>query len=181
MTRRPKKYEKRRYKDNRDWVKTNEQYVVRGTFYLDFGFSENWDTELAQMNEGKHGGQYKFPDSFIKWQAVWHQWVDYRGLEGISRSLEKLGVIPYSEDYSTAWYRIHGYVPSIKLPQYKELNIATDGTGCKRSGYMQFKYGTKRTRGKYVMVVITVDTKRKKLLKVDVHIEGEATRNPRSG
>jgi len=36
MARRPNKFGKREYKDDRDWVRYNEELVVRGTFYLDF-------------------------------------------------------------------------------------------------------------------------------------------------
>jgi hypothetical protein len=66
-------------KDTRDWKRYNEELVVRGEFYLDFEFVPNWNEELKEMNRRKRGGQYKFPDSFIKWQAVWKQWIDYRG------------------------------------------------------------------------------------------------------
>lgn len=180
MGRRPRKFGKRTYKDNRDWVKTNEEYVIRGTFYLDFSFRDNWDKELKKMNQGKRGGQYLFPDSFIKWLAVWHQLVDYRGLEGISRKLAELGFIPYFEDYSTAWYRIHDFVPSIKLPTSKKLNISTDGTGMRGGNggrYLEMKYG-KKGRGKYIVVTITVDSKRKKLLDIEAHVEGKGPSEP---
>lgn len=128
------------------------------------------------MNMGKVGRPFKFPNSLMQYLAVWHQWVDYRGLEGISRCLVDLGLIPYSDDYTTAWYRIHDFVPSIKLPSYKELNTATDGTGCrKRNGgtYKEFRYGEKKGRRKYLVVTITVDIKHKKLLKIEAHMEGK--------
>ena len=133
MVRRPKRYGKRKYKDNRDWPKYNKELVVRWTFFFDFSFVENWDKELARMNGGKRGGQYLFPDSFMHWLATWHQLVPYRGLEGIARKLEGIHIIPAHENYSTAWYRIHDYIPEIKLPTFKELNISGDGTGM-RSG-----------------------------------------------
>ena len=76
--------------------------------------SGNWDEELDKMNEGKKGRPYEFSESFIKIQAVWHQqWVDYRGLEGIARSLERLCLIPYYDDYTTIWHRVHGMRPEI--------------------------------------------------------------------
>jgi len=62
--------------------------------------------------------QYEFPESFIKIQAVWHQWVDY-SIEGIARSLEKLCLIPYHDDYTTIWQRVHDMKPEIKLPTYE--------------------------------------------------------------
>jgi len=46
----------------RHWCKYNEELVVRGTFFLDFSFVENWDKELEKMDRGQRGGQYLFPD-----------------------------------------------------------------------------------------------------------------------
>ncbi len=166
---------KKKYKDSRDWAKTNEMYVVRGEFYLDFDFVINWQKELIEMNEGKVGAPFKFPESFMKWQAVWHQFVDYRGLEGIARSLSRLMLIPEYDDYTTAWYRIHGMKPEITLPDYDDLDIGSDGSGLKTNNageYKVFKYGERKGRRKFVVVTITADSHHK-LLDVDAHIEGE--------
>ena len=67
-----------------------------------------------------------------------------RGLEGISRQLQKSRIIPHVEDFTTAWYRIHDFVPDVKLPSFKKLNIATDLTGMHPGNggrYLEFKYG----------------------------------------
>lgn len=169
----------RKRKDNRNWPEYNEELVIRGTFFLDFGIFKDWDKELKRMNRHKMGGRYIFPESFIKWEAVWKQLIDYRGLEGITRKLEEAGLIPQYNDYTTIWHRIHNFKPEITLPNSKRFGIASDGTGLKtdNSGeYMRQKYGRKRK--KYVVVVITADKKRKKLLDVDVHIEGEGETEP---
>jgi hypothetical protein len=165
---------------SRDWRSYNEELVVRGEFYLDFDFVSNWNRELKEMNRKKRGGQYKFPDSFIKWETVWKQWVDYRGLEGIARSLAKMGFIPGYNDYTTIWHRVHDMVPEIKLPTDKELEVATDGSGLKTNNageYRVFRYGEK-TRKKHLVVVITADIKHRKLLKVEAHVEGEGKSEP---
>ena len=109
--------------------------------------------------------------------------MDYRGLEGLSRCIADQGVIPKAEDFSTAWARIHNFNPKIKLPSFKDLNIGTDGTGMSPrngGGYLEFKYGKKR-RKKYIMVVVTVDVKHKKLLAVEAHVEGEGLSEPEIG
>ena len=171
---------KKKYKDKRDWRKTNEMYVVRGEFYLDFDFVANWKKELREMNEGKVGAPFLFPESFMKWQAVWHQFVDYRGLEGIARKLSKFGLIPEYDDYTTAWYRIHKMKPEIVLPDYDELEVGSDGSGLKSNNageYRVFKYG-ERTRKKYLVIVITADVRHKKLLDADAHMEGEGEDEP---
>ncbi len=43
------------YKDERNWVEYNEEFVIRGTFFFDLDFVEKWDIELKRMNEGKRG------------------------------------------------------------------------------------------------------------------------------
>lgn len=174
---------KRKNKDNRNWKQYNEQLVVRGEFYLDFKFVGNWNKELKEMNKRKRGGQYKYPASFIKWEAVWKQWIDYRGLEGIARSLAKLCLIPNYNDYSTIWHRVHDMIPEIRLPTEKEIEVASDGSGLKTNNageYRIYKYGKKKsTKKKHLVVVITADIKHKKLLNVDVHIEGKGKSEPR--
>ena len=100
MVKRPKTYKKKKYKDNRNWPEYNEQLVVRGKFFLDFSFIENWDKELEKMNDGKIGATYRLPDSFIKWEAVWHQWLGYRSFEGVARKFSEIGLIKEYNDYS---------------------------------------------------------------------------------
>lgn len=35
------------FKDRRDWGQYNEEFVIRGYFYLDLGFRERWNEELG--------------------------------------------------------------------------------------------------------------------------------------
>lgn len=156
--------------------------VVRGEFYLDFSFVENWNKELEEMNRGKVGAPFLFPESFMKWQAVWHQFVDYRGLEGIARSLERLKMIPKHDNYGTVWYRVHDMKPEIALPDYNDLDAGTDGSGLKTNNageYRAFKYGERKGQHKYVVVIITADVKHRKLLEVEAHIQGEGEDEPK--
>jgi hypothetical protein len=173
---------KKKPEDNRDWVKTNEMYVVRGEFYLDFDFVMNWQKELEYMNKGKVGAPFRFPESFMKWQAVWHQFVDYRGLEGVARSLSRLMLIPEYDDYTTIWKRIHKMRPEIILPDYDDLDAGSDGSGLKTNNageYRSFKYGERKGQHRYVVVIITADVKHRKLLAVDAHIQGEGQDEPK--
>ncbi|MGC9193718.1 MAG: hypothetical protein ACP5FQ_07510, partial [Thermoplasmata archaeon] len=104
------------------------------------------------------------------------QLIDYRGLEGIGRMLAKYKLIPYFGDYTTLWNRIHKIKPKIIMPDYKDLELASDGTGLKTSNageYRLFKYGDPdRNKKKYLIVVITSDVKKKKLLNLEIHIQG---------
>lgn len=165
------------YHDRRDWARYNESLVLRGEFYLDLAPFRTWEQELATMNRGKRGGQYRIPESFIRWLVIWKQLVDYRGLEGITRQLAALRLIPTYPDYTTLWHRIHGLTPALKLPKYSELELASDGTGLKTSNageYRIFRYGDPEAKQrKHLVVVITADVKRKKVIGIEVHIEGK--------
>ncbi len=164
--------------DKRNWPEYNEQLVVRGEFYLDLSFIDDWYSELKKANESKRGGgQFKFPESFIGWLVTWKQLVVYRGLEGIARKLCQFGLIPKYPDFSTIFTRIHDLVPDISMPSFSEAEVGTDGSGLKTNNageYRIFKYGDRDAkRKKHLVVVITADVHRKKLLCVEVHIEGK--------
>ncbi|MFQ1020504.1 hypothetical protein [Tardisphaera saccharovorans] len=83
-------------------------------------------------------------------------------------------MIPRADDYTTAWHRISKMVPE-KLPSANELEIAADGTGLKTGSageYLTYRYGKPGNRKKHVVLVITVDVRRRKLLGVDAYVEG---------
>jgi hypothetical protein len=72
----------------RDWKGYNEALVKRGLILLDLDFVAGWSRELKAMNDGKEGGRYRYPESFIKLLAVVHAYVlPYRQLEGFMRGL----------------------------------------------------------------------------------------------
>ena len=165
------------YRHHRDWPRYNESLVVRGEFLLDLRPFHSWDQELAAMNRGKRGGPYRFPSSFVRWLVIWKQLVDYRGLEGITRKMAELGRIPASADYTTLWHRIHARIPELKMPRYSDLELAWDGTGLKTSNageYRIFRYGDPDAKQRqHLIVVITADVRRKKVLGIEVYIEGK--------
>lgn len=170
--------------DRRDWPTYNEQLVVRGEFFLDPTPFDHWADELAKMNRGKRGGQYRLPDSFVRWLVIWKQFLDYRSLEGLIRRFAALGMIPSttSADYTTLWHRLHALTPTVKLPKYTDLELASDGTGLKTSNageYRIFRYGDPEAKQhKHLVVVITADVRRKKLIGIEVHIEGKGHSEP---
>ncbi|MEM3543909.1 MAG: hypothetical protein QXF07_02715 [Candidatus Micrarchaeia archaeon] len=103
---------------------------------------------------------------------MWHQLVDYRGLKRIGRMLTKYKFIPYFGEYTTLWNRIHKIKIKI-IPENKEV-IESDETGLKTSNaeeYKQFKYEDRNAKN-YLVVIITADVKKKKLLHLE-HIQGE--------
>lgn len=169
----------RKFADKRNWAEYNEELVARGEFLLDCKWAGDWDNELASMNEGKRGSPFAFPESLIKLQAIWHQWVDYRGVEGVTRKLTKQGTLPKHNDFSTINRRVNKLDAGFQLPRSGNVRVVCDGTGMKleNGGEHRAKlYGKKKRR--YIKVTIVANTKTKKLLDCDVSIEGEGPSEP---
>lgn len=167
------------FEDKRDWKIENEKYVVRGEFLLDLDWVENWDKELEEMNDGKKGAPFQFPESFIELLGVWSQWLSTRGLQGVTRRFQKYGLVPKEANYSTISIRINKIDISFELPQEGSISVSTDGSGIKmtnRGEYKESKYG--KGRKKYLKVTISADPYKKKLLKIDVSIDGEGESEP---
>ena len=173
-----KRWDKKK-KYPRDWKAYNEELVRRGTFYLDFEWVKNWKKELAEMNKNKVGAPYQFPESLIELQAVWHQLVNYRGVEGVTRAVVEAGNLPQYNDFSTINRRVNKMNTKITLPEKCDIYASTDGTGTKlnMSGeYFEEKYGDGRK--KFIKVVITANPITKDLLKVDASLDGEELSEP---
>ena len=91
-----------------DWPSYNESLVRRGQVLLDFDVLDGWDHELSQMNEGKVGEPYDYPNSLMQllgyMGAYFH--LPYRQTQGvvIAHASKKVSGIP---DYSTISKRIN--------------------------------------------------------------------------
>ena len=169
----------KKFKDNRDWVAYNEELVRRGTFYMKLDWVKDWNKELEQMNKGKQGAPFEFPKSLINLQGIWHQCIDFRGIEGITRQLVELGQLPDYNDYTCIFRRVTNIKPEFELPMDKDIEVACDGTGMtlvSGGAYRERTYGKKRK--KYIKVVITADVRKRKLLHCEVSIEGEGDSEP---
>lgn len=165
--------------DNRDWPEYNEELVIRGEFLLDCEWVKSWGAELAAMNRGKCGKPYVFPESLIRLQGVWHQLIDYRGVEGVTRKLAEAGIVPQCNDFSTINRRVNALAIGFVLPRSGEVCVSGDGSGMKleNGGEHRAKlYGKKKRR--YVKVIITADPVTKQLLDCDVSVEGEGPSEP---
>jgi hypothetical protein len=165
--------------DKRDWPKVNEEITVRGEFLLDLDWAKSWDEELETMNNGKRGKPYEFPESLIRLQAVWNQWVGVRGVKGITRKLVEIAKLPKFNDYSTINRRIQKIDTSFQLPRNGFCSVSTDGSGMKMhhaGEYRQIKYGQKKRR--WLRVVISANPLTKDLLDIDVSIDGEGESEP---
>lgn len=169
------------FRDERNWVEYNEELVVRGEFLLDLDWVESWNDELDAMNNGKRGAPFEFPESLIRLQAVWHQLVDYRGVEGITRKLHEHELVPGFNDFSTINRRVRKLDLGFKLLKEGKIGMACDGSGMKMTNsgdYKQDKYG--KERRKWVRVKIAADPRTRRLLACDVCIDGEGLSEPKT-
>lgn len=163
------------YLDNRDWSKYNESLVLRGEFYLDFGFLDSWEQELSLMNEGKRGRPFLYPEGFVFFSGVVCEFfhLPFRQLEGVLRKLSKYVPGLKAADYTTLWHRINSLILTVPC-EGRELVAAVDSTGMKvtnRGDWLRKKHGydgkdTKR-RG-WLKVHVAVDVVTKKLLSIEV-------------
>lgn len=169
----------KKFEDKRDWKIENEKYVVQGEFLFDFDFVKSWDKELEEMNQGKKGAPFQFPESFIEWLAVLSQWISCRGLEGVTRQFQEKELLPKSADYSTINIRVNKIDTSFELPKEGKISVSCDGSGFKmtnRGDYKETKYGDGRK--KFLKVTISADPYQKKLLDIDVSVDGEGQSEP---
>ena len=170
------------YRDHRNWKEYNEELVIRGRMVFDLDFIDQWNAELRRMNSGKRGSPYLFPESFMNLMMIWHQYLDYRGLEGMARSMVDMGIIPDYGDYTTIWCRIHERKPDLDISGMRYAEIGTDGTGMKTNNagtYRLMKYGDPDARRrKHLVVIITADVKTKRIIGIESHVEGTGPSEP---
>ncbi len=155
----------------RDWEGYNEALVKRGLILLDLDFVAGWSRELKAMNDGKEGGRYRYPESFIKLLAVVHAYVlPYRQLEGFMRGLSQHVDGLKAPDYTTIWWRISkmkvDLASSVALD--KDVTIAVDSSGIKESNRGEWIHKKWKVKRGFIKIHIAVDTKTKQILAIEV-------------
>ena len=149
----------KKHEDKRDWKLYNKQLIKRGEFYINPSFLETWLTEIKDMNYGKIGQPYLYPNSMIEFLAILRsKGFDYRALEGIVRALSirpgNFPVISFSQ--------IRKRIIKLELifnAKGNNLDVGVDGSGIKvsnRGEWIREKW--KRKRG-WIKVVIMGDIK----------------------
>ena len=90
-----------------NWPSYNQSLVRRGEILLGFDIINNWDTELKEMNQGKIGEPFHYPNTFLlllgHTKAYFH--LPYRQTEGITQAHAK-GKVPSIPDFTTINRRI---------------------------------------------------------------------------
>lgn len=190
MTDVKKKLRKRwgkKFEDNRDWKEYNEQLVKRGEYLLDLDWVKSWSKELEEMNDGKVGQPYKFPNSLIEIQGVWHaKSHPYRMIEGMTRELCLIAGLPAYNDYSTVNRRVNKLDVKLEPPTSNNLRLFSDGSGLQAIAggeYLREKYGKKNRR--WIQIIILGDPETKEPVSFEVNItpksEAGSTKNQLEG
>jgi transposase len=155
-----------------DWHSYNQSLVRRGQVLLDLDVLDGWDNELSQMNHGKVGEPYNYPDSFIQllgyMRAYFH--LPYRQTQGVvvAHASTKVPCIP---NYSTISRRINRLEIKINEKLGNDIVIALDSTGIKvanRGEWMRHKW---HVRKGYLKIHVAVDIKGKRILSLGVTSE----------
>jgi len=159
------------FKDKRNWKIYHEELIIRGEFFFDFDFLENWNQELVKMNKSKRGHPFEYPNSLFYWLSPMYSFLDSRKLEGAMRKLSRY--IPYLKacDHSTIIARLNNLNLKNDIDKNKTYRTAIDVTGNKlsnRGEYIRHKWKVQRG---WIKVSILIDRFTKELLDVEVALE----------
>ena len=145
--------------------------MKRGEILLDLRILDRWDSELERMNAGKEGGQYVYPEIFVKllgcMRVLFH--LPFRQTEGFLKALRRFDSRIQVPDYSTIDRRVNGLDVKLDEEDYgDDVVLAVDASGIKvsnRGEWIRHKWKVKRG---YLKIHIAVDVKRKKILALEV-------------
>lgn len=134
-------------KKGKNMGKYARRRVVK-TFKKDHTFEKM----LKEINEGKNGRPYEFPNELFIFLFIWRiiNRVSYRGLEGVAKSEVNLGNDGPSQQ--TIFRRINEIRPDIRLngrvkTEGEVMEVALDGTGLVPSNggkYLDIRWKVKR-------------------------------------
>jgi hypothetical protein len=161
----------KRFEDKRNWKIYHEELIIRGEFFFDFEFLENWDKELVEMNKGKKGHPFEYPDSLFYWLSPMYNFLDSRKLEGAMRKLSYYIPRLQACDHSTIIERLNKLKLALDIDKSRKYRTAIDVTGNKlsnRGEYIRHKWKVKRG---WIKVSLVIDRFTKELLDVQVSLE----------
>ena len=155
-----------------NWHNYNESLVRRGEIILDFDVIDSWDNELDNMNDGKEGACYRYPNSFVQllgyMRAYFH--LPYRQTEGVVRVYTG-SKVPSIPDYSTINRRVNKLDIRINKRIGNDIVIVLDSTGIKvtnRGEWLPHKWNIRKG---YLKIHVAVDVKKKKIVSLEVTTE----------
>ena len=149
------------------------KYVRQGELLLDLEFVKDWGREVADMNDGKEGRPFHYPESFVTFvgiiQMVFR--LPNRQSEGFFKALSKYVEIK-APDHTTIGRRVSRL--DLRLGEHlirsnDPVAIAVDSSGVKvtnRGEWLRRKHGVER-RG-WLKLHVAVDTKSGQVLSMEV-------------
>ena len=140
---------------------------------LSLDFIEQWDELLAEMNAGKRGRPFQYPEPFVAWMACIHVFLQmpYRQMEGFVRKLTEFIPRLTAADYTTLFRRIQRLDLSlIVAPELlaEDVIIAVDSTGFQvtnRGEWMREKWQVRRG---WIKVHAMIDVETNQVLGLEV-------------
>ena len=153
---------------NRNWKKYNQSLVRRGEIMLSFDAMEQWNIELKEMNRGKEGSRYQYPESFMESLGYIHLYLGlpFRQTEGLIKSHLKEKI--KTPTYSAIWKRVTKLDIKYNPKLGKDIVIAIDSTGVKvanRGEWMRQKW--QKRRG-FLKIHVAVDVKSKQITGLEI-------------
>ena len=157
-----------------DWRVYNEGLVKRGEILMDFDIFSHWHKEIEEINRGKVGAPFEYPDSFInfllRFKTGFH--IGYRQVKGLARKL--IVFIPQAKsapDYTTLQRRFEAMEVELAVYQSGAVqDIAQDSSGIKTSNrgeYKTLKYEREQKK-EYVKMHIAVNIQTKEVVGLEV-------------
>lgn len=174
----------RKHEDKRNWLKYNDELVMRGYFYMNPAFLSTWNEEIKQMNTGKVGEPYLYPESMIEFLAVLSPKYDDRALEGIMQALSEMNYHFPVISYSQINRRVNALDLSFPIKESKNIIFEEDVVGADASGIKVSNRGEwirhkwKIQRG-WIKVVV-LGNKKGRVVDVMVGVEDELSENESS-
>ena len=161
---------------DRDWGRYNEALVRRGEILLDFSVIEEWEEELEEANEGKVGGQYRYPETFIRLLCFMRLYfhLPYRQTEGFVRAMSKHVKGLRAPDYSTIDRRANELKLDLEDTLVKTngpVSIAVDASGIKVHNSGDWIRKVWKVKRGYLKIHFAVDVKTKQVVSMDVSSE----------
>jgi hypothetical protein len=162
-----------------NWPSYNQSLVRRGEILLGFDVINNWDTELKEMNQGKIGEPFHYPNTFLLllgYAKIYFHLPYRQTKEGITQAHAK-GKVSSIPDFTTINRRINRLdikikdTPDSKNKEFEDeyIVIAIDSTGIKVTNRGQWMHDKWKIRKKeYLKLHIAVNVKSKKILSMKV-------------
>jgi IS5 family transposase len=172
-----------RYEDKRDWREYNERLVKRGEMYLSLDFLESWADDVSDLNRGKVGSPFEYPESLMTFLGFIHVMlgVDYRGLEGFVRGLRKFVNKVKVPDYSTICRRVNALrleiTETLLDHEGEEVVVSLDGSGIKVSNRGEWIRKVWKVHRGWIKVHLAVDEGKKQCVAVEVTDESVGDQN----